>query len=74
MSSSSTLIDLTVGEIARRLGEPLHKIEYVIRARRIAPARIAGNIRIFADSDVVSITDALAGIAARRRLPSPSEP
>ncbi len=42
----------TVGEIARRLGVPLHRVEYVIRARRIEPTGRAGNVRIFTDADV----------------------
>jgi DNA-binding transcriptional MerR regulator len=42
----------TVGEIARRIGVPIHRVEYVIRARRIEPTGRAGNIRIFTEADV----------------------
>src|SRR5262245_58897155 len=42
----------TVGEIARRLGQPVHRVEYVIRSRHIRPASRAGNCRVFAEDDV----------------------
>lgn len=56
----------TVGVIARRLGVPLHKVEYVIRARRIEAAGRAGNARVFTDADVDRIFSEL------RRMESPS--
>ena len=45
----------TVGEIARRVGKPLHRVEYVIRARQIRPIGRAGNARVFAEVDVARI-------------------
>lgn len=45
----------TVGEIARRLQQPVHRVEYVIRSRSIRPAGVAGNARIFAEADVTFI-------------------
>jgi hypothetical protein len=42
----------TIGEIARRLGEPIHRIAYVIRARRISPCGWAGNARVFPEETV----------------------
>lgn len=56
----------TVGEIARRLGEPLHRIEYVIRSRQIQPAARAGNARIFTDADVDHIRSELRRIDEER--------
>lgn len=56
----------TVGEIARRLGESLHRIEYVIRSRNIQPASRAGHVRIFAEADVSQIADELRQIDARQ--------
>ncbi len=56
----------TVGEIARRLGEPLHRIEYVIRSRNIQPAARAGNARIFSDSDVTYMASELRRIDEER--------
>ena len=54
----------TVGEIARRLGQPLHRIEYVIRSRDIQPTGRAGNIRVFTDADVDRIAGELRRIDA----------
>ena len=45
---------LTVGEIAKRLDCPIHKVEYLISSRNINPVERAGNLRIFAN-DVVEI-------------------
>jgi hypothetical protein len=56
----------TVGVIARRLGEPLHRIEYVIRSRRLQPAGRAGNLRVFSESDIVFIAGELRRMDARR--------
>ena len=56
----------TVGEIARRLGVPVHKVEYVIRARRIEPAGWAGNLRIFTEADVQRIGSELHRIDSER--------
>ena len=38
---------LTVGEIARRLECPVHRIQYLVAARGIEPVERAGNLRIF---------------------------
>lgn len=48
---------LTVGEIARQAGCPVHRIEYIIRSRGILPVQRAGNARVFALGDVEYITD-----------------
>lgn len=63
----------TVGEIARRLGESLHRIEYVIRSRNIQPAGRAGHVRIFAEADVAHIADELRQIDARQEAVSSHE-
>ena len=52
----------TVGAIARRLGEPVHRIEYVIESREIQPCGWAGNARIFSEADVSRIASELARI------------
>jgi hypothetical protein len=56
----------TVGEIARRLGQPVHRVEYVLRSRRIPPAGKAGNCRVFAEEDVDRVRSALAAIDRRK--------
>ena len=56
----------TVGEISRRLGVPLHRVEYVLRTRNIRPSGIAGNCRVYADEDVERIAAELRRIGARK--------
>lgn len=51
----------TIGKIARQLGEPLHRVQYVIRARRIRPCGWAGNARVFSEDAVEAI-----GVELRR--------
>lgn len=53
----------TIGEIARRLGQPIHRIEYVIRARHIRPCGWAGNARVFPEDAVEAIAAELRRIA-----------
>jgi hypothetical protein len=57
---------LTVGVIARRLGQPVHRIEYIILSRKIQPAGWAGHARVFADSDLSRIDGELRRIAEDR--------
>jgi hypothetical protein len=56
----------TVGKIARRLGQPIHRIEYVIRSRQIRPSGRAGNCRVFTAEDVARIADHLRQIDGRK--------
>ena len=52
----------TVGEIARRTGNPVHRIEYVIRTRNIRPQSFAGHARVFSDADAELIKSELLRI------------
>jgi len=45
----------TIGEIARRLGEAAHRVEYVIRVRQIQPCGWAGHARVFSEEAVQAI-------------------
>lgn len=65
--SVQTAVVPTVGEIARRLGEPIHRIEYIIRARNIAPIVRAGNVRVFSDANVDRIASELRRINNDKR-------
>jgi len=56
----------TVGEIARRLDAPLHKIAYIIRSRNIQPISTAGNLRVFSDTQVHRIASELQQIEQER--------
>ena len=41
---------LTVGEISRRIGCPIHRVEYLLRSRNIKPVFRAGNARVFSET------------------------
>jgi len=49
----------TVGEIARRLSVPTHRVEYIIRVRDIRPCGWAGNARVFDEASVKTIASEL---------------
>jgi hypothetical protein len=62
-------VALTVGAIARELGEPIHRVQYAIRTRDIEPEAMAGHIRVFAPDTIDRVADILCDIdrqAARR--------
>lgn len=46
---------LTVGEIANRLGCPIHKVLYLINSRQIKPSQRAGALRIFNEETIETI-------------------
>ncbi len=50
---------LTVGVIAQQCGVALHRVEYVIKARSIKPAGMAGHARVFTESDAAKIANEL---------------
>ncbi len=61
---------LTVGEIARQLNEPVHRVQYAIKTRGIEPEAVAGNLRIFPPEAVEQVAAILRDIdrqAARRQ-------
>jgi len=66
MSDATISRQPTVGEIARRLGQPVHRIEYVIRSRQLRPSGRAGNSRVFAEEDVARISAELRQIDNRK--------
>jgi hypothetical protein len=57
---------VTVGVIARRLNESMHRIEYAIRTRAIMPDAVAGIARVFDEDAVEKIAAALRDMDARR--------
>lgn len=57
----------TVGEIARRLSAPLHKVEYVLRSREVQPAGRAGNALVYSDADVAFVASELRRIEEERQ-------
>ncbi|MDI9431030.1 MAG: hypothetical protein QM570_04860 [Planctomycetota bacterium] len=60
---------LTIGEIARRLDWPIHRVDYFLRSRRIEPKARAGILRIFG-GDVI---ERLRSEADRAEQASPTD-
>lgn len=56
----------TIGEIAREAGQPLHRVEYYIRARSITPSGRAGRLRVFDEITVRRIIAELRDTSERR--------
>jgi len=56
----------TIGEIARRLHVPTHRVEYIIRARNINPSGWAGNARVFDEAGLEAIAAELDRIEANK--------
>ncbi len=57
----------TIGQIARRLDEPLHRVEYAIKSRGVEPRAFAGNARVFDERAIELVAAALRGIDASRK-------
>jgi hypothetical protein len=62
---------LTVGEIARQAGVPVHAVQYVARARRVKPIGRAGAARLFSEADAALILAELRKIDSRKWKASP---
>ncbi|HYW80448.1 MAG TPA: hypothetical protein VE890_12770 [Thermoguttaceae bacterium] len=57
----------TPGVIAQELGEPLHRVQHVLRTRHhIKPVALAGRLRLFDRQAVARIRYELNAIDARR--------
>jgi hypothetical protein len=55
------------GVVAVELGEPLHRIAYVLRTRpHIRPRAYAGTVRLFDNAAIAQVRDELDAIDARR--------
>lgn len=57
---------LTIGEIADRLDVSMHRLKYAIDQYKIAPDRRVGIIRVWSESKLPLIENALAKIAENR--------
>ncbi len=57
----------TVGEIARRLQAPVHKIIYVIRSRNIAACGRAGIANVYSEADIAHIASELKRIESDKQ-------
>lgn len=57
---------ITPGVIARQLGEPLHRVTYLLRTRsHIRPAARAGRLRLFDHAAVACLRHEVNSIDAR---------
>lgn len=56
----------TVGQVAHELGEPLHRVEYVIRSRGIEASSRVGILRVF---DLAAVDRIRAALKRDRRNP-----
>ena len=52
----------TIGTIAERCNESVHRVRYVLETRGIEPSGRAGNARVFTDADVDRVRAELARI------------
>ena len=57
----------TVGQIARDLGEPEHRVKHIVNSRRIESLGRVGIIRLYGPAAVDRVRDELQAIDARRR-------
>jgi hypothetical protein len=57
---------LTLGEVARQLGESESRTKYAISTYRIEPTARVGILRCWTEADLPRIRSALARVAARR--------
>ncbi|HBR18737.1 MAG: hypothetical protein A2Y13_12415 [Planctomycetes bacterium GWC2_45_44] len=47
---------LTTGELAKMLGCPLWKLQYILASRRIQPSQRVGHLRVF-ETDIVGVLE-----------------
>ncbi len=58
---------LTPGRIAKRLGEPIHRVLHVLATRQhIRPLARAGTLRLYDNDSVAAVRHELNAIDARR--------
>lgn len=48
---------LTVGDIARKLNCPIHRIQYLIASRNIKPIQYVGGYRVFSNDILEKLRD-----------------
>lgn len=56
----------TVGRVAAKLGVPVHRVQYIVQRKAIAPAAYAGRLRLFDRHAVARIRHEINAIDARR--------
>jgi hypothetical protein len=64
METSPQVVSL--GDISRRLGKPIHRIDYVVRSRNIVPALIVGGRHFYNEAAVQHIASEIRRIEAEK--------
>lgn len=66
MTTTQTVKLNTVGVLAQKLDQPVHRIQYLLRTRKhIQPAALAGRSRLYPDKAVAQLRHELNAIDAR---------
>lgn len=65
---------LSIGAIAKELGEDFHRVRYAIETRGIKPISRAGNAHVYGDDAVKQIRAPLANIGTSRTKGAAAEP
>jgi hypothetical protein len=55
----------TAGDIASEAGVPLHRVQYILKSRKVEPAGRVGVFRLFTDSDRQYILAELRRLASK---------
>ena len=56
---STPVLYATVGQISKRLGVEIHKVQYMIKSRGVEPAAKAGNAHIYTEDQVTHLAELL---------------
>jgi hypothetical protein len=68
MLAESPVRLVTAADIAARLGQPPHRVSWILATRRhIRPAALAGAVRVYSTSVIALVQDELDRIDARRK-------
>ena len=57
---------VSVGDIASRIGHPIHRVSYIVRKRRIKPLLACGGRFFFSEGDVQRVKAELDAIDRRK--------
>ncbi|MFG0243211.1 MAG: hypothetical protein ACF8R9_10550 [Phycisphaerales bacterium JB054] len=66
VSGESARPYLTIGVIAQRVKQPLHRVEYFLRSNAVRPIGRAGNARVFDEGVVEQVRAALSPTDSKR--------
>jgi hypothetical protein len=67
MATQAVPRQLTVGEICKRLGEPIHRVRHVLSTRNIQPHSRAGCAGVYSEADLQHVASELRRIDEERQ-------